>query len=95
MDKMFKQLPVTLSKGGENWHRQGVIYCFGCFSLVEKLPQYFLVNHNGIIIIFDSHLKTVPSLPLYIYKPKCFYIVSFKLNLKDQISFGLVCYLPS
>lgn len=43
MDKIFKQLPVTLSKGGEKWHRQGVIYCFGClsFSLVEKLAQYF------------------------------------------------------
>lgn len=67
--------------------------CDLLFWLLEKLAQS--QSSHVIIIIFDSHLTTVPILPLYIYKPKCFYIVSVKLNLKDQISFELVCYLPS
>ena len=68
--------------------------CDLLFWLLEKLAQS-QSSHGIIINIFDSHLKTVPTLPLYIYKPKSFYIVSVKLNLKDQISFELVCYLPS
>lgn len=64
--------------------------CDLLFWLLEKLAQSQSQSSHGIIIIFDSHLKTVPTLPLYIYKPKCFYIVSVKLNLKDQIWISLL-----